>query len=236
MSKSNRVEKSNNQKNGGKVEGVKSVLDLIRQKNDAGVYSPSKVRAASSVFNARSGVVLTKVFNGDVLVGCTIEGAYKARGFCTGSITPQQLKLLAPYEVDIVKSIPIMGKFWKKDKALLCIDASGIGTLEELAPYLISQTTKAAGTGSVLLFSITQCVEKSPPLDFKTDVYDVIRSYFSVTKDPPSDADLATIDKWSSTEAENKWDLWPDWTVSEEEYTLIGDAQMSAFVELSLTV
>ena len=68
--------------------------------------------------------------------------------------------------------LTIKGKFWNKQKVISALPSSF--ELNDV-DYLVSKTTKEAGSGAVLLFTALQLLESDPEADFQIDVYKKLR-------------------------------------------------------------
>jgi hypothetical protein len=67
----------------------------------------------------------------------------------------------------------IKGKFWNKQKVISALPSSF--ELNDI-DYLVSKTTKEAGSGAVLLFTALQLLESDLEADFQIDVHKKIKA------------------------------------------------------------
>ena len=74
--------------------------------------------------------------------------------------------------------LTIKGKFWNKQKVISALPSSF--ELNDVY-YLVSKTTKEAGSGAVLLFTALQLLESDPDADFQIDVYKKIKKCHQTT-------------------------------------------------------
>ena len=130
------------------------------------------------------GVNITKIVQEDNIVGVVIEGGYLARAFLLDQMNSNYLNLLAQQSKTDLHLLTIKGKFWNKQKVISALPSSF--ELNDVH-YLVSKTTKEAGSGAVLLFTALQLLESDPEADFQIDVFKKIKAYFAETKVPPDD-------------------------------------------------
>ena len=104
-------------------------------------------------YQRKLGVIITKIVQENNTVGVVIEGGYLARAFLLGQMNSNYLNLFAQQSKTDLHLLIIKGKFWNKQKVI-----SALPSPFELndVHYLVSKTTKEAGSGVVLLFTALQ--------------------------------------------------------------------------------
>ena len=88
------------------------------------------------------------------------------------------LNLLTQKSKTDIHLLTIKGKFWNKQKVISALPSPF--QLNDV-DYLVSKTTKEAGSGAVLLFTALQLLESDPEADFQIDVYKKMQAYFAET-------------------------------------------------------
>ena len=99
-------------------------------------------------YQRKSGVIITKIVQQDNTI--VIERGYLARAFLLGQMNSNYLNLLAQQSKTDLHLLNIRGKFWTKQRAVSILPSSF--NLNDV-DYLVSKTTKEAGSGAVLLFT-----------------------------------------------------------------------------------
>ena len=126
--------------------------------------------------------------------------------------------------------LTIRGKFWNKQRVISVLPSSF--NLNDV-DYLVSKATKEAGSEAVLLFTAFQLLESNPEADFKIEVYQKIKAYFTETKMPPDDVSSTSGFITSVEQAKQLWNDWSPWTVTEDVFELTTEAQVDAFLEIA---
>jgi hypothetical protein len=199
----------------------KNAIDIIKAK-----IQKTPVQS----YQKKSGVILTKIVQQDNTVGVVVEGAYLARAFLLGQINSDYLKLLAQQSKTDLHLLNIRGKFWTKQRVTQVLPSSiNLNDVD----YLISKTTKEAGSGAVLLFTAFQLLETNPEADFKIEVYKKIKAYFNETKMPPNNESSINGFITSVEQAKQLWNDWSPWTITEDIYELTTETQVDAFLEIA---
>lgn len=147
-----------------------------------------------------------------------------------GQINSDYLKLLAQQSKTDLHLLNIRGKFWTKQRVTQVLPSSF--NLNDV-DYLISKTTKEAGSGAVLLFTAFQLLETNPEADFKIEVYKKIKAYFNETKMPPNNESSINGFITSVEQAKQLWNDWSPWTITEDIYELTTETQVDAFLEIA---
>jgi len=164
------------------------------------------------------------------VVGVSIEGVYLARSYLLGQMNSTYLMLLACQSNKILDLLPIRGKYWKQD-SVMSVLSSPLNMSH--ADYLVSKTTKEQGNGAVLLFTALQLLEIDAEKDFGIEVYQKVKRFFTETKAPPDDVSCAVGFIKTPEQAEQKWNDWSHWTVTEEEFELKTEQQVDAFLQIA---
>ena len=164
------------------------------------------------------------------MVGVSIEGAYLARSYLLGQSNSSYLMLLACQSNKKLDLLPIRGKYWKQDSVM-----SVLSTPLNMShvDYLLSKTTKEQGNGAVLLFTALQLLEIDAEKDFEIEVYEKVKRYFTETKMPPDDVSCAVGFIKTPEQAQQKWNDWSHWTVTEEVFELTTEQQVDAFLQIA---
>jgi len=200
------------------------------QKKALDVFRAKVLTTPEKTYNRKYGVVLTKVIEDGTLVGISIEGAYLARSYLLGQMNSTYLMLLACQSNKKLEMLPIRGKYWKQDSVMSVLSQPlNISHVD----YLVSKTTKEQGNGSVLLFTALQLLEIDAEKDFGVEVYEKVKRFFSETKTPPDDQSSASGFIKTAEEAQQKWNNWSHWTVTEEEFELKTEQQVDAFLQIA---
>jgi len=199
----------------------KKALDIFRAK----VQSPTLL-----AYKRKVGVVLTTVVQDGTMVGLVIEGSYFGRAYLLGSMNSSYLEMLALQSKNKLELLPIKGKYWKKD-TVNSVLTSPLSISD--AEYMISKTTKEAGTGSILLFTALQLLEADAEADFASTVYAQVKRFFKETKMPPDDLSCVSGFVKNDEQAKLKWREWSPWNVTEEVFELITDVHVDAFLEIA---
>ena len=152
------------------VTPKKNAIDIIRAK-----IQTTPVQS----YQRKLGVIITKIVQDNTTVGAVIEGGYLARAFLLGQMNSNYLNLLTQKSKTDIHLLTIKGKFWNKQKVISALPSPF--QLNDV-DYLVSKTTKEAGSGAVLLFTALQLLESNPEADFQIDVYKKIKAYFAETK------------------------------------------------------
>jgi hypothetical protein len=199
----------------------KKALDVFRERV---LITPEKP------YNRKYGVVLTKIIEDGTAVGVTIEGGYLARFYLLGSMDSSYLDLLACHSKKKMQMLPIKGKFWRQETVISTLSPSmSISDAE----YMVSKTTKEQGNGAVLLFTALQLLEEDNEKDFGTEVYEKLKRYFNETKMPPDNPTSAPGFIKSPEEADQKWNEWSRWSVTEEVFELTTEKHVDAFLQIA---
>ena len=203
------------------VTPKKNAIDIIRAK-----IQTTPVQS----YQRKLGVIITKIVQDNTTVGAVIEGGYLARAFLLGQMNSNYLNLLTQKSKTDIHLLTIKGKFWNKQKVISALPSPF--QLNDV-DYLVSKTTKEAGSGAVLLFTALQLLESNPEADFQIDVYKKIQAYFAETKMPPDDISSTTGFITSVEQAKQFWNDWSPWTVTEDVFELTTEAQVDAFLEIA---
>jgi hypothetical protein len=99
--------------------------------------------------------------------------------------------------------------------------------------YLVSKTTKEAGSGAVLLFTALQLLETDAAAYFNCEVYNKIKAYFTGTKMPPDDISSTSGFIASEEQAKQTWNEWSPCIVTEDKFEFTTETQVDAFVEIA---
>jgi hypothetical protein len=232
MSKPNRNNKNEQDNNKRPLESNDGKVTLVStpKKKALDVFRAKILTTPEKKYNRKYGVVLTKVIQDETVVGVSIEGAYLARSYLLGQMDSTYLMLLACQSNKKLDLLPIRGKYWKQD-SVMSVLSSPLNMSH--ADYLVSKTTKEQGNGAVLLFTALQLLEIDAEKDFGIEVYQKVKRFFTETKAPPDDVSCAVGFIKTPEQAEQKWNDWSHWTVTEEEFELKTEQQVDAFLQIA---
>ena len=232
MSKPNRNNKNEQDNNKRPLESNDGKVTLVStpKKKALDVFRAKILTTPEKKYNRKYGVVLTKVIQDETVVGVSIEGAYLARSYLLGQMDSTYLMLLACQSNKILDLLPIRGKYWKQDSVMSVLSPP---LNMSHADYLLSKTTKEQGNGAVLLFTALQLLEIDAEKDFGIEVYQKVKRFFTETKAPPDDVSCAVGFIKTPEQAEQKWNDWSHWTVTEEEFEFKTEQQVDAFLQIA---
>jgi hypothetical protein len=225
----NNKEKDNNKKPLESNDDNATLLSTPKKKA-LDVFRAKILTTPEKVYNRKYGIVLTKVIEDGTVVGVSIEGAYRARSYLLGQSNLTYLMFLACQSNKELDLLPIRGKYWKQD-SVMSVLTSPLNMSH--VDYLVSKTTKEQGNGAVLLFTALQLLELDAEKDFEIEVYEKVKRFFTETKMPPDDVSCAVGFIKTPEQAQQKWNDWSHWTVTEEVFELTTEQQVDAFLQIA---
>jgi len=212
-----------------RIDGISTSVSTPKKKA-LDVFRERVLTTPEKPYNRKYGVVLTKIIEDGTVVGVTIEGGFLARSYLLSTMNSTYLDLLACQSKKRLEMLPIRGKFWKQESVISTLSPSM--SISD-ANYMVSKTTKEQGNGAVLLFTALQLMEVDSEKDFGTEVFEKLKRFFKETKMPPDDPSSASGYIKSPEEADQKWNEWSRWSVTEEVFELTTEKHVDAFLQIA---